>query len=310
MKDSKLLKKKKKEIKYKKLKKIKEKQILSNEFILYRKPTYLVVNLIFVIFLVLGGLVLALIVKSNADYKYYNEHCSRPDECLPSHNLICSNRDFSPSGSLCKCKENYYFNKENQTCLEKKLNLIECQSNDECCCGMICGLDGKCECINTKWFDPDSRYCQPKFYFNSYCTNTDQCMPNTSMICNQTTNRCSCSYLAYWNGTNCETKRTYMNECSKLDSCNFQFQNLKCIKYADRNENTNKCLCDDETEYWNGTRCELKRDYGQSCNQSLFNSLDCLTSQNSMYCLSTSICGCQSNYYWLSSSKKCCKYLF
>ena len=92
-----------------------------------------------------------------------------------------------------------------------------------------------------------------------------------------------------------------MDDCDRNDSCNYVEQNLKCNKY---NSDTNKCLCDSETEYWNSTeyKCKSKLSFGGYCNAT---QSACLNSYNNLYCLKN-VCNCTADYYWSSLNKKCC----
>lgn len=121
------------------------------------------------------------------------------------------------------------------------------------------------------------------------------------MICSINSGTCLCPYLTYWNGTYCANQLTYLDDCDKNDSCNYVEQNLKCNKY---NSDTNKCLCDSETEYWNSTeyKCKSKLSFGGYCNTT---QSACLNSNNNLYCLKN-VCNCTADYYWSSLNKKCC----
>ncbi len=176
-----------------------------------------------------------------------------------------------------------------------------CSDDDQCCCGLSC-TSNLCQCKSNRWFNSQSSYCEKRSLYKEYCQNLDQCLYGRNLTCEL--NKCSCPYLTYWDGMYCQNKLTYMENCTTVESCNYEVQNLTCNKY---DHDTNKCICDFETEFWNITslRCESKVTFGSKCNQTLS---ACQTSSNNLYCLNQ-FCNCSSNYYWSSSIQKCRKYI-
>lgn len=94
---------------------------------------------------------------------------------------------------------------------------------------------------------------------------------------------CDCSPDSFY-AKGCKLKKKYLEKCSNFTFCD-ENTKLTCLDGA--------CKCDN-SKYWNGQVCELKRTYNEQCQNS---DIECLT-QASLYCdASSKKCLCNNNRY-------------
>ena len=183
--------------------------------------------------------------------------CTNDTQCISSAGLFCSN--YSQSLYQCDCDKNYFWN---YTCLIKQWYNTTCSSSYVCddnrglqCQGLGGSMFQKCDCYNTS-FIWDSLYINQNFICILKLSNTIgpcrgnlECQDFNYLICNNVTHVCECSYVDYWDGSRCQAKRNYTDNCNYTYQCrDFSPVNLVCI-LGTTSPPVFQCLCN-ATSFW------------------------------------------------------------
>jgi hypothetical protein len=136
------------------------------------------VYLIATIMILLAAVVLAYNLPKASGY---NQNCAH-GSCVKGLNLSCIN-------STCQCASNKYYSKG---CKDKRIYLQTCNGETSHCQdnkNLIC-KDGLCKCSETFYWN-GSR-CLAKGTYKSKCAENTQCLTNTMLKCDNSTNKCFC----------------------------------------------------------------------------------------------------------------------
>ncbi|CAF1544843.1 unnamed protein product [Adineta ricciae] len=123
--------------------------------------------------------------------------------------------------------------------------------------GLICGSAGRCVCLNTQyWYE---NKCDQQPTYGEKCNQTIECRTDLNLICAEFDGLCNCPNTSkvqtcdcpstyYWTGSSCTTRSSVLGSCSVANTSYQCLSNLYC--------NGTKCICEENTYYWNGTASE------------------------------------------------------
>ena len=244
----------------------------------------------------------------------YLDPCSSILPCSASQNLFC---DLTvPNGvfpGTCLCNSSWSF-WDGLTCASKLSIGGQCSLNTHCISanGLFCSNYtqslGTCDC--DKYFYWNGT-CTAKLWYNQSCSSSYVCDDNGGLQCQglggSMFQKCDCFNNSYaWDSlyvTNqshkCIPKKTY-----GVSTC---FGDLECedFNYLVCNNGTCGCVLID---YWDGTRCQPKRNYTDPCSTTTqcrdFNPVNLIcrfgtTVPPVLQCL------CNSTSYWEDCTQRC-----
>jgi hypothetical protein len=210
---------------------------------------------------------------------------------------------------ICTCKPLQFYSKSSKKCETKKLEGIECQTNDECRddVGLVCEL--KCKCRPQQYFSLLSQKCETQVLQGESCVEMDACRNDLGLSCQN--NVCDCNRaLKYWSAGICVDLLTYNSEPCSDDKqcagdliCRSQEQSCTCPD----NVAEEKCDCptlkNGYEYYWNGNNCVLAEDYENSCTASYM----CKTLTEGTKCIESESfkCKCDKTQFYDLNIKKC-----
>jgi hypothetical protein len=244
----------------------------------------------------------------------YMDNCTAVLTCSTSQGLYC---DFSYYGGanttgVCLCNSSWSY-WDGLICSSKLSIGGACTSNTYCIAadGLICSnytqSFGTCDCDKYHYWNGT---CMTKLWYNISCTSSYVCDDNRGLQCQglgtSMFEKCDCYNISYiWDSLyitqsdTCILKKTYGQSICHGDLECQDFNYLIC--------NNGTCGCS-YINYWDGTRCQVKRNYTDPCNYTYecrdFNPVDLICR------LGSSVppeyqCLCNSTAYWDSCLQAC-----
>jgi hypothetical protein len=200
------------------------------------------------------------------------ENCTASLECSTSENLYCDYGYYGGANTtgICLCNTSWQF-WDGSVCATKLTIGGECTSNTECnsANGLFCSnytqSVGTCDCDKNHFWNTT---CIIKQWFNTSCTSGYVCDDNRGLLCQSTGGalfqKCDCYNTSFiWNSL-------YVANGSNM--CVLKLGNGQSVCYGDLDcqdfnylycyNNTCRCSYD---AYWDGTRCQPKRNYTDPC---------------------------------------------
>jgi hypothetical protein len=169
----------------------------------------------------------------------------------------------------------------------------QCLTNQSLSCSTN-STPASCQCSDKYWYN--TTQCTRKFSLNASCTDSLQCDSTVLLICDLTTQMCTCNESYYiWDGTQCVIRRTIGGACASNDQC-LAYQNLTCPTSGVWNYT---CSCP-TNYYWSTTisSCVLKKLWNVTCTSSYEcydgGYLSCQVNAT----VNTSVCDCAGKFYF------------
>ncbi len=201
----------------------------------------------------------------------YGENCTASIPCSSSQNLYC---DFSYYGGantsgICLCNSSWSY-WDLSTCASKLSIGGQCTSNTQCISayGLFCSnytqSVGTCDCDKNHYWNYT---CIIKQWYNTSCATGYVCDDNRGLLCQSTGGalfeKCDCYNTSFiWDSLyvtrqdTCILKLGYgQSPCYGDLECE-DFDYLYCYNHT--------CLCA-YYDYWDGSRCQPKRNYTDPC---------------------------------------------
>lgn len=182
-------------------------------------------------------------------------------------------------------------------CLAQRTHAQPCYRSQECSLqeSLQCNLQVyQCPCLDHYYFN--GNFCVPLLIHNATCSlSDDRCDQSLNLTC-RGTNQCLCNTnLTFWNGEYCEAYRSVGYPCNPYQTPSGCSNILTC-------ENTTAtCQCPSST-YFDGEVCLKYSSYLEPC----YDSSSCLPN-SAMFC-SWSLCLCDDEYFYWSSTLSRCVY--
>jgi hypothetical protein len=202
----------------------------------------------------------------------YLHSCTNSTQCSASQNLYCDLSFYGGANTsgICTCNSSWSF-WDGLTCTSKLSIGGECTSNTECIssAGLFCSnytqSAGTCDCDQYHFWNYT---CITKQWYNTTCSSSYVCDDNRGLQCQglggALFEKCDCFNVTFiWDSlydTNrshtCIPKLSYGNT-----TC---YGNLECQDYNYLYCFNGTCGCN-YTDYWDGSRCQAKRNYTDLC---------------------------------------------
>ncbi len=197
---------------------------------------------------------------------------------------VCPNNQFW-NGTYCQ-----YYSSYGRPCSSVQL----CSLGDP---NLICGIpqggvvQQMCYCANNYYFDEYLQQCLPLKSEGTVCYESSECVDNATCIGKM----CTC-YPGYWSHPTtgeCELESSYGDVCSTAigsKPCNNIVYGINCFN--------NTCICNPTYEFWDGTNCDTRRYYQETCSATIL----CATYRG-LACSTT--CYCPSPLSWNTAYNWC-----
>jgi len=132
------------------------------------------------------------------------------------------------------------------------------------------------------------------------CQITSECGYNTGLECIST--QCQCSTSLFWNGTHCDSYKTYLESCLTQQG---EFSNISCLASqnlhcATKGQNAGLCSCN--TNFYfdaANSRCVAQKLNNQTCSSSV----ECRNDLG-LNC-TLGLCQCLSTFFWSLTNSIC-----
>ena len=237
----------------------------------------------------------------------YLDPCTTSTPCSASQSLYCN----GTTGGLCLCNTSWSY-WDGLTCASKLTIGGQCSTHTHCKAsdGLFCSnytqSVGTCDCDKEYYWNET---CTAKLLYGANCSSNYLCNDNRGLQCQGLGGimfqKCDCYNNSYtWNSLyvvqsypKCMKKLSYnVSGCNGQAECE-DFNYLSCVSGV--------CICN-ITDYWDGSRCQSKRNYLDPCNYTYFCkdynpiNLICATGPSgSMQCV------CNSSAYWENCTQRC-----
>jgi hypothetical protein len=180
--------------------------------------------------------------------------CNKTSECLNA-GAVC-NWIAEANSYGCDCPAGTYFSLVDNSCTSSKQLGQICKDTTECTVNATClwqtsTSDMRCQCTISTYYQNDTKTCLFLKGLNDTCSSSAQCQIKSGLFCLSGT--CQCDSSQYWNGIECQTKKTYNSY--NLYSSMFCLNNYECKDSVGlTNCYSGYCRCS-PTKAWNGNTC-------------------------------------------------------
>ncbi|CAF3215606.1 unnamed protein product [Rotaria sp. Silwood2] len=202
----------------------------------------------------------------------YMENCTASLICSSSQNLFC---DLSYYGGanmsgICQCNSSWSY-WDGTTCAKKLSIGGQCSNNTHCIAsdGLFCSnytqSIGTCDCDKDHFWNYT---CILKQWYNTTCTSSYVCDDNRGLQCQGLGGimfeKCDCYNATYIWDSLYVTNRSYTCIPKLTNGQSTCFGDLECEDFNYLKCNNGICGCV-YTDYWDGSRCQAKRNYTDPC---------------------------------------------
>jgi len=203
----------------------------------------------------------------------YLENCSISINCSSSQNLYCelSYYDLSNLTGICLCNDSWSY-WDGLICAKKLTlggsctNSTQCISSQGLFCSNYTQSIGQCDCDKNHFWNET---CVPKQLYNTSCETTYQCDDNRGLQCQglggALFQKCDCYNTSYIWDSLYVTNRSQTCIPKLTINQTTCFGDLECEDFNYLLCNNGTCGCH-YTDYWDGNRCQPKRNYTDPCN--------------------------------------------
>ncbi|CAF1137521.1 unnamed protein product [Rotaria sordida] len=202
----------------------------------------------------------------------YMENCTASLVCSSSQNLFCNLSYYGGANTsgICQCNSSWSY-WDGTTCTTKLSIGGECSSNIHCieAHGLFCSnytqSIGTCDCDKDHFWN---NTCISKQWYNTTCPSSYVCDDNRGLQCQglggSMFQKCDCYNTTYIWDSLYVTNRSYTCIPKLTNGQSPCFGDLECEDFNYLKCNNGTCGCY-YTDYWDGSRCQPKRNYADPC---------------------------------------------
>jgi hypothetical protein len=202
----------------------------------------------------------------------YLQNCTIALQCSASQNLYCDYSFYGGANTsgICLCNSSWSY-WDGITCASKLSIGGECSSNTQCIAadGLFCSNYtqslGTCDCDKNNFWN---NTCSTKLWYNESCSSSYYCDDNRGLQCQGLGGimfeKCDCYNTSFiWDSLYIARSYTCILKLgNNVTTC---YGNLECQDFNYLICNNGTCGCN-YTDYWDGSRCQPKRNYTDPCN--------------------------------------------
>ena len=245
----------------------------------------------------------------------YLDNCTVSAECSTSQGLYCDLTYYSLANlsGVCNCDSSSTY-WDGTTCASKLTIGGLCSNNTQCksSLGLFCSnytnTLGTCDCDKYYYWNET---CTLKIRYNQSCDSNYVCDDNRGLLCQglggSFFQKCDCFNNSYIWDSLYVTNQSYTCIAKKTYGQSTCFGDLECEDFNYLKCNNGTCGCD-YVDYWDGSRCQAKRNYTEPC----ATTTQCrdFSPVNLVCRLGTAIpislqCLCNATSFWEECSQRC-----
>lgn len=139
--------------------------------------------------------------------------------------------------SMCACPTGTYFTLTNNSCIAYKTLGAVCTDTTQCNVNATCLFqsttsDMRCQCTVSAYYQSSTNLCLLQKNINDTCSADQECSTVQGLVC--VSGYCQCDSNNFWNGANCETKKTYNSYlqsqwCNSIYECRSSLGLTNCV---------------------------------------------------------------------------------